>query len=83
MSGGGIGSPSIPLSLCLLATYLCTFLLQWKGVKSIGKAAWITGLAPFLTLALLLCNGLTLEGCWNGIQYFLYPNFSVLLEPRV
>ena len=83
ISSVGIGTPSLRLSLCLLATYACTFLLQWRGVKSIGKAAYVTGLAPFLTLAILLINGLTLDGSWTGIQYFVYPDFTKVLEPKV
>jgi SNF family Na+-dependent transporter len=71
------------LTIYLLITYILTFLLQWKGVKSIGKAAYVTGLVPFITLGILLANGCSLDGSFTGIKYFLLPDLWKLLEPKV
>jgi SNF family Na+-dependent transporter len=64
------------LSLCLLFSCICVFLLLWKGVKSSGKVAYFTAIFPYVVLLILLVRGVTLEGAWTGIKYFIEPQWS-------
>lgn len=38
---------------------------------------------PYLMMTVLLVRGLTLNGAWDGIQYYLTPDFNVLMKGQV
>ncbi|KAK6625289.1 hypothetical protein RUM43_005583 [Polyplax serrata] len=71
------------LALCVLAVFLLVYFSLWKGVKSTGKAVWVTALAPYVVLFILLARGATLPGAADGILYYLTPDCSKLLEKKV
>ncbi|CAH8485144.1 unnamed protein product [Schistosoma turkestanicum] len=71
------------ISLCLMVVFTIVYFSLWKGVKSSGKAVWITATMPYVILSILLIRGLTLEGSLTGIKYYLTPNFSSLLSISV
>ncbi|CAH8497443.1 unnamed protein product [Schistosoma intercalatum] len=71
------------ISLCLVAVFTIVYFSLWKGVKSSGKAVWVTATMPYVILTILLIRGLTLEGSLTGIKYYLTPNFSSLLSTSV
>ncbi|KAG7157057.1 Sodium-dependent nutrient amino acid transporter 1-like 2 [Homarus americanus] len=79
----GIGLPEWRLSLCLLASWVIIFIVQAKGVRSSGKAAYFTAIFPYLVLFVMLGRGVTLPGASKGILYFITPRWEKLLEPRV
>lgn len=54
-----------------------------RGVKSTGKASYFLALFPYVILFILLGKALTLEGAWDGIEFFLRPKWDQLLEPKV
>lgn len=54
--------------------YNCTFLLQ---------AVWITALAPYIVLIILLVRGVTLPGAAEGIRYYLTPEWHKLYNSKV
>mmetsp|Transcript_2323 Transcript_2323/g.8299 ORF Transcript_2323/g.8299 Transcript_2323/m.8299 type:complete len:713 (+) Transcript_2323:144-2282(+) len=66
-----------------------TLVLAWvvvgcvicKGVKSAGKAVYVTAVAPFLLLTLLFFLGVTREGAGEGIKFYLQPDWSELVHP--
>ncbi|XP_055342302.1 sodium-dependent serotonin transporter-like [Paramacrobiotus metropolitanus] len=78
-----LGAPRWQLVCGLAVVYVVTYFALWKGPKSLGKAAWITGVVPFIVLLILLIHGLTLEGSYHGLQYFLYPQWDRLLPVEV
>ncbi|KAL3319021.1 hypothetical protein Ciccas_002321 [Cichlidogyrus casuarinus] len=78
-----IGTIHWEISLSLLFTYAVLYLCLFKGVKSLGRAAWITSILPYLVLTIMLVRGLMLENSTVGIKYFLYPNFSMLRDVKV
>ncbi|CAH8525684.1 unnamed protein product [Dicrocoelium dendriticum] len=71
------------IALCLMAIFTIVYFSLWKGVKSSGKAVWVTATLPYVILSVLLVRGLTLEGSLTGIKYYLTPHFSSLLELSV
>ncbi|KFD56982.1 hypothetical protein M513_02239 [Trichuris suis] len=68
---------------CLFTSWLITMGCLIKGVKSSGKVVYFTATFPYILLTVLLVRGLTLEGAYTGIMYYIKPNFTRLLEPRV
>lgn len=80
---GGIGLPEWRLTLCLLFSWICTFAVTMRGVKSSGKVAYFLAIFPYVVLLALLIRGTTLDGASEGILYFIRPNWSKLLEVKV
>ncbi|XP_016897641.1 sodium- and chloride-dependent betaine transporter-like isoform X2 [Cynoglossus semilaevis] len=85
LSGGidQLGSVRWDLSLSLLVSWVCCYFCIWKGIKSSGKVAYVTATFPYLMLLVLLIRGLTLPGAWDGISFYLYPDFNRLANFEV
>ena len=67
----------LPLLITWLAMYFCIF----KGVRLVGKIVWLTVPLPWLMLFILTVRGLTLQGCIQGLAYYLDPVWSELYKP--
>ncbi|ODN03411.1 Sodium-dependent serotonin transporter [Orchesella cincta] len=78
-----LGDIRWPLVFCVLIVFILVYFSLWKGVRSTGKAVWITALAPYCVLFILLGRGITLEGAEDGIRYYLTPKWEKLYTPRV
>ncbi|XP_068134520.1 sodium-dependent proline transporter isoform X1 [Hyperolius riggenbachi] len=82
----GIGDPGQirwNLCLCLLLAWIIVYLCILKGVKSSGKVVYFTATFPYVILIMLLVRGVTLEGAWIGIKFYLTPQFDHLLSSKV
>lgn len=79
----GIGYPNLNLVGFLILSWAIVFIILFKGIKSSGKAAYITGIAPFIFLIIFLIRALTLPGALNGIAYFFTPKWEDILKPSV
>ncbi|XP_043925499.1 sodium-dependent proline transporter [Protopterus annectens] len=82
----GIGDPGSirwNLCLCLLLAWIIVYLCILKGVKSSGKVVYFTATFPYIILVMLLIRGVTLEGAWKGIKFYLTPEFKHLLTSKV
>lgn len=53
------------------------------GVQSSGKAAYFLALFPYVIMFILLIRAVTLPGAWNGILYFIRPQWDKLLDANV
>ncbi|XP_075888852.1 sodium- and chloride-dependent betaine transporter-like [Nelusetta ayraudi] len=78
-----VGSVKWELLLCLLACWVACYFCIWKGVRSTGKVVYFTAVFPYIMLSILLVRGLTLPGAWQGVAYYLYPDFSRLADSQV
>ncbi|KAI5697049.1 hypothetical protein M8J75_004234 [Diaphorina citri] len=78
-----LGSIKLSLALCVMAVFLLVYFSLWKGVRSAGKAVWVTALAPYVVLIILLCRGVTLPGADEGIRYYLTPQWHKLKNSKV
>ncbi|KAK3879463.1 hypothetical protein Pcinc_015970 [Petrolisthes cinctipes] len=77
---GGFNWPVVGASLFIWAfVFLCVF----KGINVFGKVVWFTATFPFLMLFTLLLRGLTLPGAWDGVYFYLWPDFTKLKELKV
>lgn len=71
------------LLLCLIAAWVLTFLCLFKGIKTSGKAVYVTATFPYLIMTIILIRGLTLEGAVDGLVYYLVPKWEKLLTFKV
>lgn len=71
------------LALTHLASWTLVFLCLCKSIKSVGRVIYITAIAPYIFLTILLIRGLLLPGALDGILYFLTPNMNQLLKFNV
>ncbi|XP_033126449.1 sodium- and chloride-dependent glycine transporter 1-like [Anneissia japonica] len=78
-----LGSVRWDLCLCLLLAWIVVFLCIAKGVKSSGKVVYFTATFPYIVLLILFFRGITLPGAFDGILYFVKPNFTLLKDPKV
>uniref|UniRef100_W5NBF9 Transporter n=1 Tax=Lepisosteus oculatus TaxID=7918 RepID=W5NBF9_LEPOC len=77
------GAMNWEVMLCLLATWVIVYFCVWKGVKSTGKIVYFTATFPYVVLIILLVRGVTLPGAYDGILYYIKPNWSKLGEAQV
>ncbi|KAF4526826.1 hypothetical protein B566_EDAN017287, partial [Ephemera danica] len=78
-----MGPIKLSLAVCVLAVFVLVYFSLWKGVRSTGKAVWITALAPYVVLFILLGRGVTLPGASDGIKYYLTPQWHKLLNSKI
>ncbi|XP_050408843.1 sodium-dependent serotonin transporter [Patella vulgata] len=78
-----VGGVKWTMSLCLMSVFLIVYFALWKGIKSSGKAVWVTAILPYVVLIILLIRGSTLPGAMNGILYFIEPKWEKLMTVRV
>ncbi|XP_071477252.1 sodium- and chloride-dependent neutral and basic amino acid transporter B(0+)-like [Diadema antillarum] len=77
------GSIGWQLALCLLLAWIIVFLCLIKGIKSSGKVVYFTATFPYVVLLILLIRGVTLPGYYEGILFFIVPDWSRLSNPQV
>ena len=80
---GEMGSLRPPIVGALVFLWFVTFCCIFKGIKSTGKAAYVTATFPLAMLIILVVRGVSLDGAWIGISYFLKPDLSKLKNPEV
>lgn len=80
---GEVGAPLWYLIIGMALTWALIYLILRKGVRSVGKVVLITVPLPLVLLVVMAIRGLTLPGAVDGIAYYLTPDFSKLLEPRI
>jgi len=77
------GKISWPVVLGLLLSWIWIVLSIWKGAKTVGKVVYVTVTMPWLLLIVFVIRGITLPGAISGIEYYLTPKWSELLNPQL
>lgn len=78
-----LGGFQIPVVIGTFLTWAAIFFIIFKGIKVVSKVVkWTVGL-PWLLLGILVIRGITLKGAGLGLDYFLHPDFSKILDPQV
>ncbi|HOK40007.1 MAG TPA: sodium-dependent transporter [bacterium] len=78
-----LGSINFKIVIGLAITWLSVYFIIYKGVVRVGKVVMITVPLPIILLILLFIRSATLNGAGLGIKYYLTPDWSKLLNPRV
>ncbi|KAA3680132.1 solute carrier family 6 (neurotransmitter transporter, dopamine) member 3 [Paragonimus westermani] len=80
-----MGQVQWPVVLCFLAVMVICYFSLWKGIHTSGKVVWFTAIFPYVVLFILLFRGLSLDGSFEGIRYYILPDLQKLIsaEPWV
>ncbi len=78
-----LGGIRLPIVGGLALVWLFIYLSLFKGVETLGKIVYFTVIIPWLIIVVMVIRGLTLPGAMEGIKFYLTPDFSVLLKPKV
>lgn len=78
-----LGGVQWKLALCLLLSWTIVFICLSKGIKTSGKATYVTSTFPYAILIILLIRGVTLEGSMEGIKYYVLPDWKRLASAKV
>uniref|UniRef100_A0A3Q3L7B6 Transporter n=1 Tax=Mastacembelus armatus TaxID=205130 RepID=A0A3Q3L7B6_9TELE len=70
-----------PIVVSLLVAWAVICICYIRGIRTSGKAVYITAILPYIVLAIFLIRGLTLKGALSGIEYLYTPDIDELLKP--
>ncbi|XP_075167565.1 sodium-dependent nutrient amino acid transporter 1-like [Haematobia irritans] len=79
----GIGVPNWTLVVTLAVAWITISAVVFKGIKSSGKASYFLAIFPYVVMLILLVRSLTLPGAWDGVLFFLKPQWDKLLVAKV
>ena len=82
-SPSAFGGIRLPIVGGLALVWLLIYLSLFKGVETLGKIVYFTVIIPWLIIVIMVIRGLTLPGAMEGIKFYLTPDFSALLKPKV
>ncbi|XP_065315721.1 sodium- and chloride-dependent glycine transporter 2-like [Gordionus sp. m RMFG-2023] len=72
-----MGSINWKLAGYFILAWTIAYLCLIKGIKSTGKIVYFTATFPYVMLTILLIRSLLLPGAFNGILYFIRPNWKL------
>ncbi|KAK6172240.1 hypothetical protein SNE40_015945 [Patella caerulea] len=78
-----LGSIRWQLALCLLMCWTIIFICLVKGIQMSGKISYFMVTFPYIIILILLIRGMTMDGCLEGIKYYVTPKWELLRHPRV
>ena len=78
----GLSTFHWPNVLGLVIMWTIIYLCLWKGIKLTSRVAVFTALFPYLPMVALFIRGITLEGAWHGLRYYLIPDPQRLLNRK-
>uniref|UniRef100_A0A131YKJ9 Transporter n=1 Tax=Rhipicephalus appendiculatus TaxID=34631 RepID=A0A131YKJ9_RHIAP len=78
-----IGKVRPEIALYLFIGWAMVYLVIWRGLHQSGKIVWVSALFPYVCLLILLVRGVTLTGAADGLMFYIKPDWSQLLKPRV
>lgn len=78
-----LGRMNWGMVLCLCLSWIISYFCVWKSVKQTGKVVYFTATFPLLMLFVLLIRGITLDGAWNGVYYYMVPDMERMKDPKV
>ncbi|XP_067649903.1 sodium-dependent proline transporter-like [Haliotis asinina] len=68
---------------CLFGSYVLIFLCLLRGIRSAGKAVYVTALLPYILLVSIFIPTLMQPGAIDGLHFYIVPDFSKLLDIQV
>ncbi|KAF5405529.1 Sodium- and chloride-dependent glycine transporter 2 [Paragonimus heterotremus] len=73
-----IGGINWKILVALIAAWIITFVCMCKGIRTSGKVVYVTATAPYVFLTIILIRGCTLPGAWEGIKFYIVPDWNRL-----
>uniref|UniRef100_H2YBA4 Transporter n=1 Tax=Ciona savignyi TaxID=51511 RepID=H2YBA4_CIOSA len=84
-SGGleHVGSLRPDLVLYLSLIWIAGYFVTFKGIKWSSKVFYVTATLPVVLIIVVTIRGCTLDGAWEGLRFYLYPDLSKLMNFKV
>ena len=71
------------LVLALAVAWIIVVGSLFKGIQTSGKVVYFTATFPYVILVILFIRGITLDGAWDGIYYYISPDFTKIKDLEV
>lgn len=78
-----IKSIKLDMLLALIAIFIMTTGCLVGGIKTSGKAVYVTALLPYICLLVLIVQCLSLDGSIDGLKYYITPEFDKIFDIKV
>ncbi|XP_067650421.1 sodium-dependent proline transporter-like [Haliotis asinina] len=78
-----VGSVQWHIVGCLFGSYVIIFLCLIRGIRSSGKAVYVTALLPYILLVSIFIKTAIQPGAADGLHFYVVPDFSKLLDIQV
>jgi NSS family neurotransmitter:Na+ symporter len=80
---GELGGIVPAVLIGLVITWGVVYWIIYKGIGRVGKVVMATVPIPIILIAILVVRGITLPGAAEGLNFYLAPDFSRLLDAHV
>jgi SNF family Na+-dependent transporter len=70
----------LDILLCVFIIFLITTGCLIGGIRTSGKAVYVTAILPYICLSVLIFQSLLLDGSYDGLVYYLTPKFDKLFH---
>lgn len=80
---GCFGNLQCPVVIGNFITWALMYMIISRGIKMIGRVINWFVILPWVLLLILIVRGMTLPGASHGLDFYLKPDLSLLLEPGV
>ncbi|KAK7111566.1 sodium- and chloride-dependent glycine transporter 1-like [Littorina saxatilis] len=77
------GDVQIHLLIAHVIGWAVVLLVLSKGIQSLGKVVYVTAIFPYILLTVMLVRVAMLEGAYDGIIFYLKPDWSKLSDANV
>uniref|UniRef100_H2YB57 Transporter n=1 Tax=Ciona savignyi TaxID=51511 RepID=H2YB57_CIOSA len=78
-----VGSLRPDLVLYLSIIWISGYFVTFKGIKWSSKVFYVTATLPVVLIIVVTIRGCTLDGAWEGLRFYLYPDLSKLMNFKV
>lgn len=77
------GSYQSHIILALVFVWLVIYWIVYKDIERLGRLVKWTVIIPWILILILIVRGVTLDGADVGLEYYLKPDFSAIMNGEV
>lgn len=78
-----VGQVQWHLFATLILAWILVYIVIYKGIHQSGKIIWVMAMFPYVILTILFGYGLSLPGAFDGISFYITPQWHMLKEAKI